>query len=290
MISLGIGELVSSSSFILRTFFGGEEGITTNRSALAPFFGHKFGPQIEVYYLIAAWCFFSIVAMYALTRTPFGRMCNAVRDNPERVEFVGYSPRVLRMIAFCFAAFFAGIAGGLDGDQFRNHELGATRRGTIEPRAVHGLYRRGQFIHRADRRRGDRHLPADHLVRRFERLAALFRPDVHRRRALRAGRRRRLGQAAPAGGAARAAVAARALLRPGGAGVRRGLRRRDHADRIGQPAVPAGAKRGLGDASVRRQPRRCDRAALDCRSPAVRRRRRRGSAALAAQSATPGAP
>jgi branched-chain amino acid transport system permease protein len=113
MITLGVGELVSSSSFILRTFFGGEEGITTNRSALAPFFGHRFGPQIEVYYLIAAWCLLSVVAMYALTRTPFGRMCNAVRDNPERVEFVGYSPRMLRMIAFCFAGFFAGIAGGL---------------------------------------------------------------------------------------------------------------------------------------------------------------------------------
>ena len=113
MISLGIGELVSSSSFILRTFFGGEEGITTNRSKLAPFFGHKFGPQLEVYYLIAVWCFFCVLAMYAVTRTPFGRMCNAVRENPERVEFVGYSPRMVRLIAFCFAAFFAGIAGGL---------------------------------------------------------------------------------------------------------------------------------------------------------------------------------
>lgn len=111
MISLGIGELVSSSSFILRTFFGGEEGITTNRTKLAPFFGHKFGPQLEVYYLIAVWCFVCVLAMYALTRTPFGRVCNAVRDNPERVEFIGYSPRVLRLIAFCFAAFFAGIAG-----------------------------------------------------------------------------------------------------------------------------------------------------------------------------------
>src|SRR5580692_3498967 len=113
MISLGLGELVSSSSFILRSFFGGEEGITTNRAKLAPFFGHKFGPQLEVYYLIAVWCFFCVLAMYAVTRTPFGRMCNAVRENPERVEFVGYSPRMVRLIAFCFAAFFAGIAGGL---------------------------------------------------------------------------------------------------------------------------------------------------------------------------------
>src|ERR1700685_4175598 len=71
MISLGIGELVSSSSFILRTFFGGEEGITTNRSKLTSFFGYKFGPPLEVYYLIAVWCFFCVLAMYALTRTPF---------------------------------------------------------------------------------------------------------------------------------------------------------------------------------------------------------------------------
>jgi branched-chain amino acid transport system permease protein len=113
MISLGLGELVASCSFILRTFFGGEEGITSNRSKLAPFFGHKFGPEIEVYYVIAAWCFVCIVAMYALTRTPFGRMCNAVRENPERAQFVGYSPQRVRFIAMCFAGFFAGIAGAL---------------------------------------------------------------------------------------------------------------------------------------------------------------------------------
>ncbi len=113
MISLGLGELVSSSSFILRTFFGGEEGITTNRSKLAPLLGFRFVSQIEVYYLIAIWCFVCVAAMYALTRTPFGRICNAVRENPERVEFIGYSPRMVRLIAFCFSAFFAGVAGGL---------------------------------------------------------------------------------------------------------------------------------------------------------------------------------
>lgn len=118
MISLGIGELVSSSSPILRSFFGGEEGITTNRTRLAAFFGHKFGPQIEVYYLIAVWCFLCIVAMYALTQTPFGRMCNAVRENPERVQFIGYSPYRIRLIALSFAAFFAGIAGALSAVNF----------------------------------------------------------------------------------------------------------------------------------------------------------------------------
>jgi branched-chain amino acid transport system permease protein len=118
MISLGLGELVSSSSYILRSFFGGEEGITTNRTKMAPFLGHKFGPQIEVYYLVAVWCFVCIAAMYALTRTPFGRMCNAVRENAERVEYIGYSAQTIRFIAFAISAFFAGIAGGLTAINF----------------------------------------------------------------------------------------------------------------------------------------------------------------------------
>jgi branched-chain amino acid transport system permease protein len=113
MISLGLAELVASSSLILRGFFGGEEGITTNRTRLFRVFDWNFGPQIQVYYLIAAWCLISMIAIYALTRTPFGRMCNAVRENPERIEFIGCSRTLLRFIAFCLAGFFAGIAGGL---------------------------------------------------------------------------------------------------------------------------------------------------------------------------------
>lgn len=134
MISLGIGEMVSSSSFILRSFFGGEEGVTTNRTRIPAFLGHKFGPAIEVYDLIAVWCLVCVVAMYALTRTPFGRMCNAVRENPERVEFIGYSPQRIRFIAFCFSAFFAGVAGALSAITFEimnASSLGAFQSGLV---------------------------------------------------------------------------------------------------------------------------------------------------------------
>lgn len=113
MISLGLAELVGSSALILRGFFGGEEGITTNRAKLLRVFDWSFGPQIQVYYLIAAWCLLCIFLMYKITRTPLGRMCNAVRDNAERVQFVGYNPQVVRFLAFCLSGFFAGIAGGL---------------------------------------------------------------------------------------------------------------------------------------------------------------------------------
>ncbi len=118
MITLGIGELVASSSLILRSVFGGESGITTDRTALPHMFGWTFGPQRQVYYLIAFWVMVSAIAMYALTRTPLGRICNAVRDNPERVEFIGYDPHVVRYFAYGFAGFFAGIAGGLTAINF----------------------------------------------------------------------------------------------------------------------------------------------------------------------------
>jgi len=134
MISLGIGELVASSSLILRSVFGGESGVTTDRTALPHIFGLSFGPQIQVTYLIAFWLMISVIAMYAITRTPLGRISNAVRDNPGRVEFIGYDPHVVRYFSYCFAAFFAGIAGALTAINFEianSAYLGATQSGLV---------------------------------------------------------------------------------------------------------------------------------------------------------------
>ena len=94
-------------------FFGGEGGISANRTAGKALLGITFGPQIQVYYLIAIYAFVCTVAMYAFTRTPLGRMLNAVRDNPERVEFIGYSTQRVRYFSFVIAGFFAGVAGGM---------------------------------------------------------------------------------------------------------------------------------------------------------------------------------
>lgn len=113
MITLGMGELVFSMVLMVPEFFGGEGGISSNRVVGKPFFGITFGPPVQVYYLIAIYTFIAVAAMFAFTRTPLGRMLNAVRDNPERVEFVGYNTQRVRYMAFVIAGFFAGIAGGL---------------------------------------------------------------------------------------------------------------------------------------------------------------------------------
>ena len=113
MITLGIGELVWSMSLMVPEFFGGEGGVSTNRVVPPAILGVTFGPQIQVYYLIAAYCFVCTALMFAFTRTPLGRMLNAVRDNPERVAFIGYDTQRVRWFAFMISGLFAGISGGL---------------------------------------------------------------------------------------------------------------------------------------------------------------------------------
>jgi branched-chain amino acid transport system permease protein len=113
MITLGLGELVTAMALMIPEFFGGEGGISANRTVGKAVMGITYGPQIQVYYLLAIYTLICTAAMYAFTRTPLGRMLNAVRDNPERVEFIGYSMQRVRYLSFIIAGFFAGIAGGM---------------------------------------------------------------------------------------------------------------------------------------------------------------------------------
>jgi branched-chain amino acid transport system permease protein len=134
MITLGIVELVFACSLMFPDFFGGEGGISTNRVMGEKVFGISYGPQIQVYYLIAFWLFISTVGMFAFTQTPLGRIINAVRDNPERVEFIGYNTQWVRYLTLILSAFFAGISGGLSAINFEivtAENVSAVRSGAI---------------------------------------------------------------------------------------------------------------------------------------------------------------
>jgi len=132
MITLGMAELVFAMSLMFSEFFGGEAGVSGNRVIGEAFMGITFGPPRQVYYLIAVYTFISVGLMFAFTRTPLGRILNAVRDNPERVEFIGYNTQKVRYLAFMIAGFFAGVAGGLGALNFEivtAEVVGAARSG-----------------------------------------------------------------------------------------------------------------------------------------------------------------
>ena len=132
MITLGMAELVFAMSLMFSEFFGGEAGVSGNRVVGEAFMGITYGPPRQVYYLIAVYTFICVGLMFAFTRTPLGRILNAVRDNPERVEFIGYNTQKVRYLAFMIAGFFAGVAGGLGALNFEivtAEVVGAARSG-----------------------------------------------------------------------------------------------------------------------------------------------------------------
>jgi branched-chain amino acid transport system permease protein len=113
MITLGIAELVHTAVQMFPAYFGGEGGISIDRTAGSAIWGLTFGSQREIYGLVAVWLAISATAMYGFVHTPLGRMLNAVRDNSERVDFIGFSPSRVRYLAFLASGLFAGVAGGL---------------------------------------------------------------------------------------------------------------------------------------------------------------------------------
>ena len=134
LISLGVGELMYAATFMLPRLFGGEEGITASRTRATLHDGVMLDSQLHVYYAIVTWAIIAAMLMYAFTRTPVGRMCNAVRDNPERAEFVGYSAQRVRFIAFAVGGLFAGLAGGLHAINYEivaADAVSAQRSGTV---------------------------------------------------------------------------------------------------------------------------------------------------------------
>nr|WP_314861043.1 branched-chain amino acid ABC transporter permease [uncultured Undibacterium sp.] len=134
MISLGIGELVFASALMFPGFFGGEGGISANRVSGEPVFGITFGTQIEVAYLIMLWTMIATLAMFFIQRTPLGKLAEAVRDNPERVAFIGFDPRWIRFLMLILSSFFAGIAGALSAINFEivtAENLSVVRSGTV---------------------------------------------------------------------------------------------------------------------------------------------------------------
>lgn len=113
MITLGLGELVAAAAWTLPHWFGGEAGVTIDRTSGPAWGGWTFGPAHQAYALIAGWCVLASVAMFALSRTPLVRLANAVRDNPVRAAAIGCAPARIRYAMIVLASFFAGVAGTL---------------------------------------------------------------------------------------------------------------------------------------------------------------------------------
>jgi branched-chain amino acid transport system permease protein len=89
--------------------FNGFNGFTT---IPAPhFLGINWKDPIPLYYLILFFAALSYAAVLYLSRAPFGLALQGVRDNPRRMEAIGYNVTAHRIAAYAFAALIAAVGG-----------------------------------------------------------------------------------------------------------------------------------------------------------------------------------
>jgi len=105
MVTLALAELLLTLAPTWNALFGGESGIATMRG---PSWGVSFGSDADVYYLTLAWFVVSAWCMWAFTRTPVGRLALALRDNEQRVRFLGFNAHVARTLIFAISCLFTG--------------------------------------------------------------------------------------------------------------------------------------------------------------------------------------
>jgi urea transport system permease protein len=95
-----------------QTTTGGTNGLNGFRS----FFGFNLFDPVNkrmLFYIAAGVLLAMLVIVWQLYRSRYGELLVAVRDQEERVRFLGYDPANVKIVAYVLAAVMAGIAGAL---------------------------------------------------------------------------------------------------------------------------------------------------------------------------------
>ncbi|MBV0902905.1 branched-chain amino acid ABC transporter permease [Haloarcula salina] len=76
-------------------------------------FGVDTGSLMAYYYLSLAMLGGMLALVTRLANSPFGRVMQAIRENEDRVAFIGYDVDRYKIVAFTISGGMAGLAGGL---------------------------------------------------------------------------------------------------------------------------------------------------------------------------------
>jgi branched-chain amino acid transport system permease protein len=110
MITLALGQCVWGLAYRWNSLTGGDNGI--NLSA-RPNFGIDLSDEINFFYLVFGFFAISLLLMYILVRSPFGRSLVGIRERELRMKILGYNTWLHKYIAFVIAGGFGGLSGVL---------------------------------------------------------------------------------------------------------------------------------------------------------------------------------
>ena len=107
MLTLAFAQLAWGLTFKLYHFTGGDDGI---QGIPKPAMLAGGATKYYIFSLIVVTiCLFII---WKISRSPFGMVLKGIRQNPERVTFMGVNVYRTQLAAYVISAFFSGVAGG----------------------------------------------------------------------------------------------------------------------------------------------------------------------------------
>src|SRR5690349_24162871 len=121
MITLAVASAFLVLASQLSWLTGGEDGRSFRVPELlrpGTTFGNVFGTEITgrtlTFYIVFVCCALLFLLLLRIVNSPFGRVLQAIRENPFRAEALGYQTVMHRILANCIAAAVAAAVGALN--------------------------------------------------------------------------------------------------------------------------------------------------------------------------------
>lgn len=120
MVTLALAELAIVLANKLSHFSGGEDGISISLPGIfsaafngGSFLGLDLTGRVMTYYFIVLTCLGLFLLMLRFIKSPLGRVLQAIRDNDQRAEALGYKTFIFQTISIVFGCTVATLTGGL---------------------------------------------------------------------------------------------------------------------------------------------------------------------------------
>jgi branched-chain amino acid transport system permease protein len=109
MITLAIGQILWGIAYRWAGLTNGDNGVNVS-SRPAPF-GISLSGATPFYFATLIIFLAAVAAMIVFVRSPFGASLRGTRDQPRRMNALGYNVWLIRFLAFLFSGFWSGVAG-----------------------------------------------------------------------------------------------------------------------------------------------------------------------------------
>jgi len=110
MITLALGQCVWGLAYRWNSLTGGDNGISVTAR---PDFGLDLTDERTFFFLVYGFFIFTLISLYVLVQSPFGRSLAGIRERELRMQILGYNTWLHKYIAFIIAGAFGGLSGVL---------------------------------------------------------------------------------------------------------------------------------------------------------------------------------